>query len=184
MNACRTESEAHGTCSTTRTCAPRSSGGPGIVGGGGGPASLRRSDEYAACPDGIGTTHRRGTSAGVVIPLVQTQVLLLARRRPGFRDDDGLQCALQQFRVMNIGARDHDPQWTAVRFDPHASLHPVFASIRRVLAHVIPPKRALPIAASADCHRQSTPPSSSQARVNFLQIFSSTPLRTHRWKYR
>ena len=31
MNACRTESEAHGTCSTTRTCAPRPSGGPGIA---------------------------------------------------------------------------------------------------------------------------------------------------------
>ena len=132
----------------------------------------------------VSTTHRRRMTGGVVIPLVQTQVLLLARRRPGFRYHDGLQCALQQFRVMNIGPGDHDAQRTAVGVDYHASLHPVFASIRRVLAHVIPPKRALPMAASADCHRQSTPPSSSQARVNFLQIFSSTPLRAHRWKYR
>ena len=57
----------------------------------------------------VPTTHRRRMTGGVVIPLVQTQVLLLARRRPGFRCDNGLQCALQQFRIMHIGPGDHIP---------------------------------------------------------------------------
>ncbi len=48
-----------------------------------------------------------------------------------------------------------------------------------------PPKRALPIAVSAACHSQSTPPnSSSHFSTNEAQIRSKTPSSTHRWKAR
>jgi hypothetical protein len=39
----------------------------------------------------------------------------------------------------------------------------------------------LPSIASADCHRQSTPPSSSHSATRIAQIFSKTPPATHRW---
>ena len=128
------------------------------------------------------TTRRRRAARGIIITLIQTQVLFLAWGRCGLGYDDGLQRALQQFRVMDIGASDHSTQRAAIGFDHQATLYSVLTAIRWVLAHVIPPKRALPIAASADCHRQSRPPSSSQDLVNFLQIPCSTPLFTHRWK--
>ena len=47
-----------------------------------------------------------------------------------------------------------------------------------------PTKRALPMAQSADCHSQSTPPSSSHPSTKTAQIRCSTPSSTQRWNVR
>lgn len=124
---------------------------------------------------------RRSIVTGrIIIAFIQTQVLFPAWRGPGPGHHDGLQRAFQQLGIMHIGTRDHDAQRTTIRFHHQAPLHPVFAAICWVLAHLIPPKRALPMAPSADCHRQSTPPRLSHAWVSFFQILCKTPLFTQR----
>ena len=47
-----------------------------------------------------------------------------------------------------------------------------------------PPKRALPIEASADCHSQSTPPNSSQRDWMAAQMQGNTPADSHLWNVR
>ena len=47
-----------------------------------------------------------------------------------------------------------------------------------------PPKRALPMAQSADCHSQFTPPNSSHPSTKRAQIRCSTPSSTQRWNVR
>jgi hypothetical protein len=54
-------------------------------------------------------------------------------------------------------------QRTTGGLDQQAALYPGFASVGGIGSDVISPKRALPIAASAACHSQWTPPSSAQA---------------------
>ena len=54
------------------------------------------------------------------------------------------------------------------------------ATIRRVGPNQVPPKRALPIAPSADCHSQSTPPNSSHPFTRAPHIRCKTPVSTHR----
>ena len=68
----------------------------------------------------------------------------------------------QQLGVMHIGAGDHHRQRPARRLDQQAALHPALAAIGGIAAEEVPPSRALPIAPSAACHSQSTPPNSSQ----------------------
>ena len=47
-----------------------------------------------------------------------------------------------------------------------------------------PPKRALPIEQSADCHSQFTPPNSWHSSIRTAQMPPSAPLPTQRWKVR
>ena len=44
-----------------------------------------------------------------------------------------------------------------------------------------PPKRALPIEQSADCHSQFTPPNSWHSSIRTAQMASSAPHSTQRW---
>ena len=126
------------------------------------------------------TAGRGGMTRRVIIPFIQTQMLFMARRGSGLGPHDGRQRAFQQLGVRHVRRIDHHAQRTAVGFHNHTAFYAVFAAIRGVFAHLVPPKRALPIAASALCHCPSTPPSSAPARVSFLQIFNKTPLRTQR----
>jgi len=123
---------------------------------------------------------RRHTSRGIVIAFIQAQVLrrIVRRLRPIHHDRlDGL---LQQLGVVDVGARHDHAQGAAVRLDDHTAFGAVFPAIRGVGTNLVPPKRALPIAPSALCQRQSTPPNASQFSTSVAQIRFKTPFCTHR----
>lgn len=105
-------------------------------------------------------THRL-PAGRVVICLVQTQILWALVGGLRSLKHDGIESCLQQLGVVNIGWGDYDGQRTAISFDQKAAFYPVFRAISGVRPDLVPPKRALPITASAACHCQSTPPSSS-----------------------
>jgi len=109
------------------------------------------------------------TAAGVVITLVETEILRRLRRRFRSIHDNGIERFREQLGVMHIRARDDDGQRTAVGLDEEAALHPVFRTICGVRTDIIPPKRALLIAPSADCHFQFTPRSSSHCSTSTAQ---------------
>ena len=81
---------------------------------------------------------------------------------------------------MHVGPSQCHPQWTSISLNDQAAFGAVLPAIRRVRSDKVPPKRALPIAPSALCQAQSTPPRSSQFSINTAQIRSKTPLSTHR----
>src|SRR6187200_258009 len=120
----------------------------------------------------------------IVVALIQTQML----RRGGSRfrplDHHCLQRLGQQLRVMHVSRRHHRCQRASVSLHPQTALHPSFGAVGGIGADLIPPKRAFPKAASAACHCQSTPPSSSQAAIRVAQRRSINPSRIQRWKVR
>ena len=75
-------------------------------------------------------------------------------------------------------------QGSACCVDQDALLAPSLAPVGGVASNGAPPKRALPMEQSADCHSQSTPPSSSQPSTRAAQMPPSTPHPTQRWKVR
>ena len=120
------------------------------------------------------------SAGGIVVAFIQAQVLRILFRWMGPLDDDRRDGLLQQLGVMDVCAGHHHPQRAAVGLDDHTALGAIFPAIRGVGADLVPPKRALPIAPSALCHRQSTPPSSSQFSTSVAQRRSKTPWATHR----
>jgi len=94
--------------------------------------------------------------------LYQDIVLRTLNCRLGALDNSGLQSRVQKLGIVDIGTCHNHTQRAACLFHKNAPLGPSFASIGGVAANQVPPKRALPIDASADCHSQSTPPNSSQ----------------------
>ena len=119
-------------------------------------------------------------TGGIVIPFVQAQVLHAFRAR----DYNVLQGRSQEFRIMDVGSSHRHAQGPACCVDQDALLAPSFAPVGGVGSNRAPPKRALPMEQSADCHSQSTPPSSSQPSTRAAQMPSSTPHPTQRWKVR
>lgn len=117
----------------------------------------------------------RLTAAGVVVSLIETQVLGRLRRRLGTIGYDRIECSAQQLRVIYVGTSHDDGQWAAIGFHQYAALHPVFRTVCRVRTDMVPPKRALLIAPSADCHSQFTPPSSSHSSVSAAHMRSNMP---------
>ena len=63
---------------------------------------------------------------------------------------------------VDIRSRHHYAQRSSTRLYEDTALGSRLASVGRVATDCIPPERALPIEASADCHSQHTPPNSSQ----------------------
>ena len=119
-------------------------------------------------------------TGGIVIPFLQAQVLHAFRAR----DYNVLQGRSQEFRIMDVGSSHRHAQGPACCVDQDALLAPSFAPVGGVGSNRAPPKRALPMEQSADCHSQSTPPSSSQPSTRAAQMPSSTPHPTQRWKVR
>ncbi len=120
----------------------------------------------------------------VVIPFVQAQVLrlLLGGRWP--RHHYGIKCCIKQLGVVTIrSCYDHRERSTPL-FHQQAPLYSILPSVCGVATHRVPPKRALPIAASAACHSQLTPPSSSHSSTKVAQRRSNTPTATHLWNVR
>ena len=119
-------------------------------------------------------------AGGIVIPLVQAQVL--GTFRP--LHYDALQRRPEEFRIVDIGSGHHHAQWSAVPVDQDAFLAPSLASVCGIASNSAPPKRAFPIEQSADCHSQSTSSNSRHSSIRTAQTRSSTPPSTHRWKVR
>src|SRR5512133_12877 len=120
----------------------------------------------------------------VVVALVQAKVLGRLLRGLGTLGHHGVERGLQELVVAHVRRGDHHRKRPAVGLDQEGTLHPVFPAVGGVGTDEIPPKRALPIAPSAACHSQLTPPSSSHSSTSAAQTRSSNPSSTHRWKAR
>jgi hypothetical protein len=83
-----------------------------------------------------------------------------------------------------VSPRPDDRKWAAVGLDQESPLHPVLARVGGVSAYGVPLKRVLPIALSAACHSQSTPPNSSHSSTMAAQTRSKTPRPAQCWKVR
>ena len=133
------------------------------------------SDVWPIAVSGDGSTTRR-----IVIPLVQAQVLWVILGELRTFDHNRLQGLIQQRGVVGVGSGNHNAQWAALSFHKQAPLAASLAAIRWVGSNQIPPKRALPMAPSAACHSQSTPPNSSHCSTKAPHIRRKTPSSTHR----
>lgn len=120
----------------------------------------------------------------VVIAFVQTEMLgrLLAGKRT--LDDDGLNRGVKQLGIMPVGAVHGRTQRSAVALHHQAAFHTGFATVRGVGAAAIPPNRDLPVAPSAACHSQLTPPNSSHSRTRSAQMAVNTPAFSQRCSVR
>jgi hypothetical protein len=128
---------------------------------------------------------RRGLMArGMIVALIQTGMLRRLGRGLWPLDDDGRERLRAQCGVVHVGSGRGDPQGTAIGFHDEAALHPFFPRSVGLRPTRSPPMRALPMAASAACHCQSTPPNASQACTRVAQIRSKTPSSHQRWKCR
>ena len=112
--------------------------------------------------------------------LVQAQVLWVILGELRTFDHNRLQGLIQQRGVVGVGSGNHNAQWAALSFHKQAPLAASLAAIRWVGSNQVPPKRALPMAPSAACHSQSTPPNSSHCSTKALHIRRKTPSSTHR----
>lgn len=124
------------------------------------------------------------TPRRIVIAFVETQILWSFRRGLRTIHDDGLDRRSQQLRVVHVGAVDRRAQRTAILFDDQAAFRAWLAAIRWISADLVPPKRALAMAPSADCHSQLTPPSSSHSATITDHNRSITPFSHQRWNQR
>ena len=100
-------------------------------------------------------------ACGIVVPFVQAQ-FLSAWRAPHHH---ALQGRSQQFRIMDVGSSHRNAQGSACCVDQDALLAAGFAPVGGVASNGAPPKRALPIEQSADCHSQFTPPNSWHSSI-------------------
>ena len=92
-------------------------------------------------------------AGGIVIPLVQAQVLDAFRSVHHY----ALQRRPEEFRVVDISSGHHHTQWPAGPVDQDAFLASCLPTVRGISSNSAPPKRAFPIEQSADCHSQFTP---------------------------
>ena len=93
---------------------------------------------------------------------------------------NGVQGRLQQLGIVHVCSRNHNAQGAALSIHKETPLGTALATIRRVGPNQVPPKRALPIAPSADCHSQSTPSNFSHPSTRAPHIRCKTPVSTHR----
>lgn len=93
---------------------------------------------------------------------------------------NGVEGRLQQLGIVHVCSRNHNAQGAAVSIHKETPLGTSLATVRRVGPNQVPPKRALPMAPSADCHSQSTPPNSSHPSTRAPHIRCKTPVSTHR----
>lgn len=93
-------------------------------------------------------------AGGIVVSLVQAQMLGRLGRGLGTINHDRVDRFLQQLVVIHIGPGDNHTQRPAIGLDDQATFGAGFAPIRGIRADMIPPKRALLMAPSALCHVQ------------------------------
>jgi hypothetical protein len=125
---------------------------------------------------GIARGGDRLASGGIIVGLVQAQVLRLLRRRLRPLHHDGRDGGTQQLGIVTIGPVDDQSERPALLIDQQTAFGALFATIGGVFAHLFPPpKRALPKAPSALCHFQETAPRSAHCATKRAQICRKTP---------
>jgi hypothetical protein len=132
----------------------------------------------------VSTSGHHAAGVGVVISLVQAQVLLDgSRRRPG--NHPAIQHARQLGLVMIVGSRQRRIQRDAVAIRLDVAFGAELGPVRRVLADAIAPfTGAETVAESTVCHCQSMPFRSSYCSRHSRHSSWNTPERTHAWKWR
>ena len=100
--------------------------------------------------------------SGMILGLIETQVL--RRLCSGIRSFhyDGRKGRCQKFGVMDVGSSHYHAQGASRGLNQQAALAPSFTPIRGIATNQVPPKRAFPKAVSTDCHSQSILPNSAQ----------------------
>lgn len=88
----------------------------------------------------------------VVVPLVQEQVLLLARLHRGALRHDRPDRGIERLGIRHIGSGDQGRQGQAVSFDQDRALHAVLGVIGRIGPDPRPPFGPCPC-----CHLRSRP---------------------------
>ena len=119
-------------------------------------------------------------ACGVVIPLVQAQVLTPSGRSTTMLSSVGL----RSFVSWTLAPATTTLSGPAGPVDQDAFLASGLPTVRGIASNSAPPKRAFPIEQSADCHSQFTPSNSRHSSIRTAQIPSSTPRSTQRWKVR
>jgi len=153
----------------------------------GGEARLARGElllaDAAQLRDVVVARHGLGLGLGAgVVAQVQTQLLGPLTRGDGARDDEGIArqrragwCPARSPQRSPLPAGRRPPR-------PAGSASPHVCRDRAECAR--PPKRALPLMASAACHSQSTPPHSAPAATRVAHRRAKSPSWTQRWKGR
>jgi hypothetical protein len=118
----------------------------------------------------------------IIVALIQPEMLRLRGSWLRPLDDNRIEPLRQQFGVVNVGSSNGNPERASIGFHSEAALYPLRPPLRGLGANEVPPKRALPSAASADCHCQLTPPNSSPSCTRTVQIWAKTPRVHQRWK--
>ncbi len=120
----------------------------------------------------------------IVVPLVQTQLLGILKRRSGAPDGEAVQRGRRRPHVMGISTGHHDGQRGAALIGQRVALRAELAAIRRIGACMRPPNGALTMALSNDCQRHWMPRSSSYRVSSLVHSRSKMPASTHAWKRR
>ncbi len=116
----------------------------------------------------------------IVIAFVQTQMLRQIFCYLRTLNYNCLNRCFEQFCIMHVRCCHNCCKRAAVSFNEDTAFYAVFCPVRGVWPDTVPPKRALLIAVSADCHLKSIPPSSVQSAMRATQILSSRPHCVHR----
>ncbi len=131
-------------------------------------------------------------ACGVVIPLVQAQVLDAFRPLHHY----ALQRRPEQFRVVDISSGHHHAQWPAGPVDQDAFLASSLAPVRGIASNGAPQNAPFPWSnrrTAINLRRPtpvyavqlpSTPSNSRHSSIRAAQIPSITPRSTQRWKVR
>jgi len=98
---------------------------------------------------------------GVVVALVQADALRIVVAGVRSLDQDALEGRAEELEVVDVGARDLEPDRDAPAFAEKRSFRPFFALSVGFGPVAAPPSGALPIAPSHDSHSQSIPFSAS-----------------------
>ena len=174
MPSCRSEPEPHGTWRAMPESVPQPTGALDTASRQRCPASPHRCVGCASDsrvrrqPHGLKDCHTLCPDTGVGVSGLWSF------------HHNGVQGRLQQLGIMNVGSRNHNAQRATLSIHKETPLDTSLATVRRVGPNQVPPKRALPMAPSAACHSQSTPPNSSHPSTRAPHIRPKTPRSTHR----
>src|SRR5205823_2391318 len=116
---------------------------------------------------GVIRSDRRASTVGVVVRLVQAQVLLHFGR-VGPLDHDRLDRRLQELLLDHVGPGDHHAQRPAVAVGQQALLGPLLAAVGGVLTRLFPPR-------TGPCPASRRPPAIATAPRRVRRTRRPTP---------
>ena len=119
-------------------------------------------------------------ACGVVIPLVQAQVLDAFRPVHPY----ALQRRLKEFRVVDISSGHHHAQWSADPVDQDAFLASCLPTVRGIASNSAPQNAPFPWSSQLTAIPNLRRPTPGIPRSGPAQIPSITPRSTQRWKVR